>query len=62
MLLGDEDTAAPKWLGMTMKYFAGSSARSAPVIHIAVSAGVAVNQVGHSTALSFAGLSSPSVR
>src|SRR6185436_1403681 len=53
---------APKWLGTMMKYFDGSSARSGPVIHCAVSDGVAVNHVGHTTALSLAALSSPSVR
>src|SRR5689334_11562135 len=61
VLLGEEETAAPKWFGMTMKYFDGSSARSGPVSQNATSDGVAVNHVGETTTLSFAPLSSPSV-
>ena len=46
VLLGEDETAAPKWFGMTMKYFDGSSARPGPVSQNATSAGCAVNQVG----------------
>ena len=60
VLLGLEDTAAPKWFGRMMKYLRESSARSSPVIHCATSEGVAVNHDGQTTALSRAALSSPS--
>ena len=62
VLLGEDETAAPKWFGITMKHFAGSSARPGPVSQNATSAGCAVNQVGETTTLSLASFSSPSVR
>ena len=61
MLLGEEDTAAPKWFGITMNHRSGFNARSLPVSQNAVSDGVAVNHVGQTTTLSLASLSSPSV-
>lgn len=61
MLLGDEETPAPKWLGTTMNHSSGFRARSGPVIQATVSAGVAVNQVGHTTTLSFRSFRVPTV-
>src|SRR4051812_38728551 len=61
VLLGEDETPAPKWFGTTMKYRLGSSARSGPVIHCAVSDGVAVNHVGQTTTLSLAAFSVPRV-
>ena len=60
-MLGEDDTAAPKWFGTTMKYRCGFRARFFPVIQAAVSDGVAVNQVGHTTTLSRASFSCPKV-